>query len=282
MDDLAGRTYVVTGANTGIGRVTAHALAARGAAVILACRSAEKTAPVVAAIQDATGNAAVTFHALDLASLEDVRRSAAQLLARGAPLHGLVNNAGLAGARGETRDGFELIFGTNHLGPYLFTRLLLDRIRSSAPARIVNVASGAHFDAPGIDWSLVRGRTRTLTGMREYAVSKLCNVLFTRELARRLEGSGVTTYALHPGVVATDVWRRVPAPARWLMKRFMLTAEEGAQTQIRCAAAPELANETGRYYQDCAGKEPSPVAKDAALSRELWRRSAEWVGLPED
>lgn len=282
MDDLAGRTYVVTGANTGIGRVTAHALAARGAGVILACRSAEKTEPVVAAIQDATGNDAVTFHPLDLASLEAVRRSAAQLLARELPIHGLVNNAGLAGARGETRDGFELIFGTNHLGPYLFTRLLLDRIRSSAPARIVNVASGAHFDAPGIDWSLLRGKTRSLTGMREYAVSKLCNVLFSSELSRRLEGSGVTTYALHPGVVATDVWRRIPAPARWLMKRFMLTAEEGAQTQIRCAAAPELADETGRYYQDCAAKEPSAVAKDAALARELWRRSAEWVGLPED
>lgn len=282
MNDLAGRTYVVTGANTGIGRVTAHALAARGAGVILACRSAEKTEPVVAAIQDATGNDAVTFHPLDLASLEAVRRSAAQLLARELPIHGLVNNAGLAGARGETRDGFELIFGTNHLGPYLFTRLLLDRIRSSAPARIVNVASGAHFDAPGIDWSLLRGKTRSLTGMREYAVSKLCNVLFSSELSRRLEGSGVTTYALHPGVVATDVWRRIPAPARWLMKRFMLTAEEGAQTQIRCAAAPELADETGRYYQDCAAKEPSAVAKDAALARELWRRSAEWVGLPED
>ena len=282
MNDLAGRTYVVTGANTGIGRVTAHALAARGAGVILACRSAEKTEPVVAAIQDATGNDAVTFHPLDLASLEAVRRSAAQLLARELPIHGLVNNAGLAGARGETRDGFELIFGTNHLGPYLFTRLLLDRIRSSAPARIVNVASGAHFDAPGIDWSLLRGKTRSLTGMREYAVSKLCNVLFSSELSQRLEGSGVTTYALHPGVVATDVWRRIPAPARWLMKRFMLTAEEGAQTQIRCAAAPELADETGRYYQDCAAKEPSAVAKDAALARELWRRSAEWVGLPED
>lgn len=282
MNDLAGRTYVVTGANTGIGRVTAHALAARGAGVILACRSAEKTEPVVAAIQDATGNDAVTFHPLDLASLEAVRRSAAQLLARELPIHGLVNNAGLAGARGETRDGFELIFGTNHLGPYLFTRLLLDRIRSSAPARIVNVASGAHFDAPGIDWSLLRGKTRSLTGMREYAVSKLCNVLFSSELSRRLEGSGVTTYALHPGVVATDVWRRIPAPARWLMKRFMLTADEGAQTQIRCAAAPELADETGRYYQDCAAKEPSAVAKDAALARELWRRSAEWVGLPED
>lgn len=282
MNDLAGRTYVVTGANTGIGRVTAHALAARGAGVILACRSAEKTEPVVAAIQDATGNDAVTFHPLDLASLEAVRRSAAQLLARELPIHGLVNNAGLAGARGETRDGFELIFGTNHLGPYLFTRLLLDRIRSSAPARIVNVASGAHFDAPGIDWSLLRGKTRSLTGMREYAVSKLCNVLFSSELSQRLEGSGVTTYALHPGVVATDVWRRIPAPARWLMKRFMLTAEEGAQTQIRCAAAPELADETGRYYQDCAAKEPSAVSKDAALARELWRRSAEWVGLPED
>ena len=180
--------------------------------------------------------------------------------------------------RGMTASGFERMFGTNHVGPFLLTSLLLERLRSSPPARIVNVASGAHFSAPGIDWEAVRRPTRSITGMREYAVSKLANVLHAQELARRLEGSGVTTYALHPGVIASDIWRSVPWPVRPLMKRRMRTPEQGAQTTLYCATSDKAAGESGRYYDDCRPKEPGAAAT-AALAAELWRRSSEWTGV---
>lgn len=281
MSDLAGKTYVITGANSGIGKITARELARRGAHVIIASRSADKTLPVIDEIKRETGNDKVEFVALDLADLASVRRCAEELLARNIPIHGLINNAGLAGSRGLTKDGFELTFGTNHLGHYLLTRLLLDRIKESGPARIVNVASDSHYRARGFDWDALRTKTKSVTGYPEYETSKLANVLFTKELARQLEGTNVTTYALHPGVVATNVWRRVPGPLRWVMKKFMITPEQGAQSTIKCATAPELANESGKYY-DPKGNErrPSKVASDEALAKELWRKSAEWTGLP--
>jgi NAD(P)-dependent dehydrogenase (short-subunit alcohol dehydrogenase family) len=279
--DLAGKNFIVTGANTGIGRVTALELARRGAHVIMACRSIDKAKPVVDAIVNETGNKNVELVQLDLGDLASVRRCANDLLARDLPIHGLINNAGLAGQRGLTKDGFEIQFGTNHLGHYLFTRMLLDRIKQAGTARIVNVASESHYGAKGIDWDAVQKRTRTTTAMREYGVSKLANVLFTKELARRLEGTKVTTYALHPGVVATDVWRRVPRPLAWLMKRFMWTPEKGAQTSLRCATDAELAGETGRYYdKDGREKQPNRLADDVELAKALWTKSAEWTGLP--
>jgi retinol dehydrogenase 12 len=281
MQDLAGKTFVITGANTGIGKVTALELAKRGAHVICANRSKAKSDPVIAEIVKLSGNDKVEFVQLDLGDLASVRACAEQLLARKQPIHGLINNGGLAGAQGTTKDGFEIQFGTNHLGHYLFTRLLLDRIKESGTARIVNVSSKSHYRAKGIDWEAVRKPTRTYTAMHEYEVSKLANVLFTKELARRLEGTGVTTYAVHPGVVATDVWRKVPPPFRWLIKRFMITPEQGAEASLRTAAAPELAKETGKYY-DVGGRErnPSRLADDVELAKTLWTRSAEWTGLP--
>ena len=279
--ELDHKTFIVTGANTGIGKITARELARRGAHVILACRSADKTQPVIDDIKRETGNDQVEFVSLDLADLTSVRRCAEQLLARNIPIHALINNAGLAGKRGTTKDGFELTFGTNHLGHYLFTRLLLERLKQSGPARIVNVASASHYQARGIDWHALRQKTRSRTGLPEYSVSKLSNVLFTKELARRLEGTNVTTYALHPGVVATDAWRRIPSPVRWVMKRFMATPEEGAQTSLRCATAPELASESGRYYdKDGRERKPARLADDTELAKTLWDKSAEWTGLP--
>lgn len=279
--DLASKLFIVTGANTGIGKITAKEIARAGAHVLLACRSKEKTAAVIDEIKRETGNANVEYVHLDLGDLASVRACAEQILARNVPIHGLINNAGMAGSRGLTKDGFELIWGTNHLGPYLFTRLLLDRIRKAGTARIVNVASKSHYAARGIDWDALKQPTRSPTSMREYEVSKLCNVLFAKELAHRLEGTGITTYALHPGVVATDVWRRVPAPLRWLIKQFMISPERGAEASLRCATDPALAGQTGRYY-DVGGveKEPSRLANDAELAKTLWTRSAEWTGLP--
>jgi dehydrogenase/reductase SDR family protein 13 len=279
--DLANKLFLITGANSGIGKVTAQELARAGASVILACRSHDKTSRVIEEIKRDTGNANLEYVHLDLADLAQVRSCAQAILARRQPIHGLINNAGLAGKRGLTKDGFEMTWGTNHLGHYLFTRLLLERLVQAGSARIVNVASVAHEKAKGIDWDAVRKPTRTVTGLREYEVSKLSNVLFTKALARRLDGTGVTTYAVHPGVVATDVWRQVPAPVRWVIKRFMITPQDGAQSTLRCATAPELAGQSGRYY-DASGKEkaPNPIADDVELANTLWTKSAEWTGVP--
>jgi NAD(P)-dependent dehydrogenase (short-subunit alcohol dehydrogenase family) len=279
--DLANKLFIITGANSGIGKVTAQELARAGASLILACRSQDKTDQVIEKIKRDTGKASLEYVHLDLADLAQVRSCAQAILARDQPIHGLINNAGLAGKRGLTKDGFEMTWGTNHLGHYLFTRLLLERLVQAGSARIINVASIAHEKAKGIDWDAVRKPTRTVTGLREYEVSKLSNVLFTKALARRLDGTGVTTYAVHPGVVATDVWRQVPAPVRWVIKRFMITPEDGAQSTLRCATAPELASQTGRYY-DASGKEkaPSPIADDVELANTLWTKSAEWTGVP--
>ena len=274
--DLAGRTIVITGANTGIGRATAELLAARGAHVVLACRSQEKTAPVLAGIRAAGGSAEGV--ALDLGDLDQVRQCAAGLLATDRPLHVLLNNAGLAGTRGLTRSGFELAFGTNHVGHFLLTMLLAPRLRATPSSRIVNVASKSHYRAKGIDFEAVRTTTRSITGLPEYEVSKLANVLFTKELARRLGPSGVRSYSLHPGVVASEAWRRIPWPFRAIMKLGMITNEQGAKTSIHCATSPEVADHDGRYYDECREKKPNPLADDAALARTLWEKSVAWTG----
>ncbi len=274
---LAGRVALVTGANTGIGLVTARELAARGAEVMIACRSAERAQAARAEIARSVPGARIELLALDLSDFDSVRACAQGVLAGGKPLHLLINNAGIAGARGLTASGFELAFGINHMGHFLLTQLLLERIVQSAPARIVTVASRGHYRAGGIDWQAVRKRTATATGLHEYNVSKLANVLFSAELSRRLSGSGVTTYALHPGVVASDVWRSVPWPARALIKLFMLSNEQGARTSLYCATASEVAQQSGQYYDSCAPRRPSRLAQDEALAAELWARSEGWL-----
>ncbi len=273
--DLAGRFIVVTGANTGIGRATAEVLAARGAALVLACRSEDKTRPVLDAIRAAGGDA--RFEAVDLGDLASTRACAARIAATGKPVDVLVNNAGMAGKRGVTKDGFELTFGVNHLGPFLFTVLLAPRV-VEARGRIVNVASRAHARTKGIDFDVLRKPTRSLTGLPEYAVSKLANVLFTKELARRVGPKGVHSYALHPGVVASDAWRSVPWPFGPLIKLFMISPQEGARTSVYCATSPEVAAHDGRYYDSCRETAPNPVADDPALAKRLWEASVEWTG----
>ena len=271
MPDLEGRTFLVTGANAGIGYATAVAVARRGGKVFVANRSEERSREVL----EELGDNGAYLH-LDLADLSSVRACAKHFLDHGEPLHVLVNNAGIGGQRGLTADGFELNFGVNHLGHFLLTNLLLDRLKDNAPARIVNVSSTGHYQAKGIDWDAVRQPTKAFTAMPEYSVSKLCNVLFTQELARRLEGTGVTTYAVHPGAIASEIWKRVPWPVRPVMKAFMKSPDEGAATTLWCATAPELAGESGRYYDDCKEKEPSSVATPG-LGRELWERSEAWT-----
>jgi retinol dehydrogenase 12 len=273
--DLKGRTVLITGANTGIGRATATELARRGARVHIACRSTQRARPVLEDITAAHGPDAASLLALDLSDLASVRAAAEAYIATGEPLHVLIDNAGVAGQRGQTADGFELAFGVNHLGHFLFTTMLLGVLARSAPARVVVVSSDSHYQAGGIDFDALRRPTPSLTGLREYGVSKLCNVLFAQELARR-SGAGVTTYSLHPGVIASDIWRRVPWPLESLAKLFMQSTEQGSRTPVYCATDPVLSGVTGRYYVNCAERAPSERATPE-LAAELWERSEAWT-----
>ena len=274
---VSGQNILITGASSGIGLVTARELALAGANVYLAGRSEDRTRAVVEEIRRLTLRPCAHGLPLDLSDLASVRRCAADFLALNLPLHLLINNAGLAGARGLTRDGFEMTFGVNHIGHFVLTDLLLDRIKASAPARILTVASRAHRFAGAINWADLRRSTRSLTGVREYSVSKLCNILFSAELARRLAGSGVSTYALHPGIVDTGIWREMPALLRPLMKlRGMLSLEEGARTTLYCATRCPP-SESGLYYAKSRLAVPSNAAQDPTLASELWRRSQEWT-----
>ena len=276
MTDLSGRHFLVTGANTGIGKETARGLAKRGARVTLAGRSEDKTRAAMADILAETSGADLEFLQLDLSDFESVRKAASEFLAREEPLHVLINNAGLAGGKGLTASGFEMAFGTNHMGPFLFTQLLLDRLKQADAARIVNVASTMHYQAKGIDWDAVRRPAASRVGLKEYSVSKLANVLHAQELARRLAGTNVTTYSLHPGVIASDVYRQVPWPLRKVMTMFMKSPTDGAKTSLHCATSPEAGAETGLYYDESKPKKPASVATPE-LAAELWERSEAWV-----
>jgi len=269
------RISLVTGANTGIGLVTARELALRGDRVILACRSLAKTQPAIDAIVAATGNADVEFLQLDLADFDSVRAAAATLHERVDTLDVLVANAGLAGQRGRTTQGFEIAFGVNHLGHFLFVTEVVDLVEAAGGGRIVIVSSDSHYSADGIDFDAVREPTSSISGLPEYGVSKLANVLFAQELARRLPDS-VFVGALHPGVIASDVWRRIPWPVRPIMKRFMNSTEQGAQTSLLLATSDEVLAHRGAFWSVCELKEPNAAATPE-LAAELWRRSEAWT-----
>lgn len=275
---LNGKVALVTGANSGIGAVTARELALQGYHVFLACRSINKAQSVIQEIQSLThGQAKVEFIALDLADLDSVRRCAQSFLTRDLPLHLLIANAGLAGQKGLTQSGFELTFGVCHVGHFLLTKLLTEKLIESKPARIVVVASKAHRHARGIDFNAVLKPTHSFGGLKEYAVAKLANILFAKELGRRLYGTGVTVYAVHPGVVSTNVWRAIPQPFVKLISHFMISPEEGAKTTLYCATQPQVAADTGFYYEDCKVKVSSHAAQNINLANELWEQSLNWV-----
>jgi dehydrogenase/reductase SDR family protein 13 len=254
-----GRSFVVTGGNTGIGRATVEALVAGGARVLLAARSSEKTLPVIAAIKAAHPQADLDFLQLDLADFDNVRRAAAELLATERPVDVLINNAGLAGSKGMTKQGLELTVGTNHFGPYLFTQLVLPRLLLSSSPRIVNVASEAHYNAKRIDFDAIHKPATSTVAFGEYGVSKLMNVLHAKALARR--HPTVMTSSLHPGVVASDVWRELPSLLQKVAKLFMITNEQGAQTSLFCATSPSVTT-SGRYWDKCREKRPNRLADD--------------------
>jgi retinol dehydrogenase 12 len=269
-------SFLITGTNTGIGRATAEALAAKGGRVMLAGRSQEKTMPVVQELRARFPNTEVEFLLIDLADLASVKQAAATVLRSGRPLDVLINNAGLAAAERTTKDGFEITFGTNHVGHFALTEMLLPLLKAAPQGRIVHVASEAHRGAKGIPFDTLRTPVARREAFRVYGISKLANILYTKELARRLTDTRVTTYALHPGVVKSDIWRGLPGWMRSIITIFMITNEKGAVTSVYCATAPELATVSGRYYDKSREKEPTPVAKDENLARQLydWSDSA--------
>lgn len=271
---LSGRSFLVTGANSGIGRATAEALAGGGGRVILAGRSEERMRPVLDGVHRRHPRAAVEFLHVDVADLGSVRRAAATVLATGRSLDVLINNAGIAGTEALSPDGFDITYATNHIGPFLLTALLRPALERAPQGRIVNVSSVAHLRAPPIDWSLLERRTAPRrSGFLDYALTKLMNVLHAKELARRLAGTRTTTYALHPGGVRSNIWRAVPLPIRWGLKLFLLSNEEGARTPLYCATAPELATVSGRYYEKSREAPCNPLADDPGLAGELWVRT---------
>jgi NAD(P)-dependent dehydrogenase (short-subunit alcohol dehydrogenase family) len=284
--DMKGKTVVVTGANSGIGFETAAGLAAMGARVVVTARNADKGRAAVSAItQRLGGDAQVQLVVFDLADLASVRRGAAEILELAPRLDVLVNNAGLIlTERAETVDGYEATFATNHLGPFLLTNLLLDRVTGSAPSRIVNVASSAHGAArQGIPFDDLQSEKR-YRGMRVYGQSKLANILFTLELARRLEGSGVTANSLHPGTVRTGYGRDGDARGFlafgiMISSGFFLSPAKGARTSIYLASSPDVEGISGQYFVKCRAKQPRRWAQDPEAARRLWRVSEELVGL---
>ncbi|HEV2179843.1 MAG TPA: SDR family oxidoreductase [Gemmatimonadaceae bacterium] len=272
--DAAGPTVLITGANSGLGRASAHALAARGAKVILAARSEARAQPVLDEIRRAHPAAQLELLHLDLASLASVRRAAERVLASGHRLDVLMNNAGVAGSAGLTEDGFEITIGTNYIGPFYLTSLLMPLLVEAPQGRVVNVASVAHERVQSFDWRWLDRRTAgAKSGFNMYAASKLMNILHARELARRLAATRVTTYAVHPGGVASNIWRSLPWIVRRVLMLFLISNERGARTQVWCATAPELASTSGRYYYECREVRGTELSRDAGLATELYDRT---------
>ena len=278
---IRGKTCMITGATSGIGRASAIELGRMGAKLVLVCRNRERGDELVREIQRA-GNPDVELMVADLESQAQIRKLAADFLATKKPLHVLINNAGVFNMkRALTSDGLEEVFAVNHLAYFMLTLLLLDRIKESAPARIINIASDLHKRATLKFDDL--GGGRSFGGMSSYGQSKLANVVFTYELARRLAGTGVTVNCVHPGGVATNLAKNngaLAAVAWKVIGAFMKSPENGARTQIYLASSPEVEGVTGKYFIDSKEARSSAESHDANVARRLWEVSAQMTGLP--
>jgi len=279
---MTGKVCLVTGATSGIGRATAQGLAGASAHVIMLSRDAKKCADVATAISDATANRNVQFIACDLSSMAAVRSAATEFRRNYARLDVLVNNAGVSPSRRrESAEGFEFTLALNHLGHFLLTNLLLDLVRHAAPSRIINVSSNIYKQAR-LDFDDLQLRRR-FSAMKAYANSKLANVLFTVELARRLAGSGVTVNAMTPGLTKTNIGMEEGwfyAASKRMADFFGgKTPEQGADTLVWLASSLEVAGVTGQYFQNRKAVPFSPAAQDRDLAARLWKVSEELTGL---
>jgi NAD(P)-dependent dehydrogenase (short-subunit alcohol dehydrogenase family) len=281
---MHGKTVLITGGNSGIGLEAAVALARGGARVAITARDPQRGAAAAGQIRQRSGSDEVELVRLDLASLDSVRACAEEVTARFDRLDVLIDNAGaIIGERRNTADGFELTIGANHLGPFLLTNLLVPLLVDSAPSRVVVVSSLAHrrgvLDLDDLMWE-----RRPYVGLDAYAASKLANLLFSRELARRLDGTGVTASALHPGTIRSGFGRddtpgKVLGALMPIARPFFVDAERGAATTVFCAADPSLDGVTGRYFSRRREARTSVAARDDVLARRLWDASADLVGL---
>jgi len=282
---MNGKTILITGANSGIGKAAATEIARRGAHVVLTARDRARGEAARDDIRRASGNEAVELLLGDFAVLDDVRRLAAEADQRLPRIDVLINNAGLMlTERGETNDGYETTFQVNHLAPFLLTSLLYPKLAASAPARVVTVASGAHKRGGALDFDDLQSKG-SYVPFSVYGRSKLANILFTRELARRVAGSGVTANCMHPGVVATgfaadgDTSGVFPVLMR-IARPFMLTPEKGAETIVHLACAPEVERVTGGYFVRKRRVQPNGNALDDVAARRLWDASVALTGAP--
>ncbi|HVZ73439.1 MAG TPA: SDR family oxidoreductase [Polyangia bacterium] len=279
---MEGRVCLVTGATSGIGRETALGLAARGATVVVHGRDPARARDAAAEIARATGRPLVAPLVADLSSQAEVRRLAAEVRAKHERLHVLVNNAAIiTPTRTTTVDGLETQLAVNHLAPFLLTNLLLDVLKASAPARIVDVASQVE-SMGAIDFEDLGRARRSYERLDVYAQSKLANVLFTYELARRLAGTGVTANCLHPGVIGTNLlaaYEGRPGPLKFLSRRGRPTPREGAETSLYVASAPELEGVSGKYFRESREAVSSPRSRDVELAARLWVVSEKLVGI---
>ncbi|MFI4934742.1 MAG: SDR family oxidoreductase [Caulobacterales bacterium] len=272
---MDGKVVVITGGTSGIGEVAAQRLAARGARIVLVARDKARTQATMAGLAKAGPGQAHTAHFADLSSLAETRRVGAEIAAAEPRIDVLINNAGaLFNRRNLSVDGLEMTFAVNHMAYFVLTEVLKDRLIAAAPARIVSTASGAHQGAR-LDFDDLQS-ARSYSGFSVYGRSKLCNILFTRELARRLAGTGVTANSLHPGFVATRFGDRSGGLTQMLMPAARLGAispQKGAETIVYLASSPDVAGVTGLYFYKCAAETPSAAAQDDAAAQRLWSES---------
>ncbi len=295
---LQGVVVLITGATSGIGYTAARALYKAGAHVFLACRNESKTQEVIRKMKEEVGAidppGQLEFLSLDTSQFASVRACASAFLAKNLPLHLLINNAGIGGVAkgnsGLSSDGYELVFATNHLGHFLLTQLLMEKLQATAkslPAdfplrsvRVVNVASRAHAMVSKMDWDRLQKENQ---GFQDYGVSKACNMLFTLELARRWKEQGLDdklkAFSLHPGVVATNIWAFIPKFLQPIIKWFMINEEEGSFTTLYCALSEDISSLSGHYFDNCQLAKPrSALATNEEVAKELWQKSEEWTG----
>lgn len=280
---MSGKTCIVTGANSGIGKETALGLARMGARVVLVCRNAEKGKAALEDIRRESGSSEHDLLIADISSQASVRALAEQILKKYSRLDVLINNAGGgAGPRTLSADGIEMTVAGNHLGAALLTLLLLDLLKSSAPSRIINVSSEAQRRAR-LDMNDLQFERRKYSGFAAYGQSKLLMNAFTFELARRLEGTGVTANCLHPGVVATNIWGTDPPLVLKLivalMKPFMLNSKQGAEVSLYLATSPDVAQVSGKYFVKSKPAESSPLSRDPKVAAEIWQWTNRMIGV---
>lgn len=280
---MKGKTVVITGGNAGIGKATAIELAKKGASVVITSRSEDRAKAAVSEIRSCSGNETVSYVLVNLSSQNSVRKAAEEIKTKCPKIDVLINNAGCYASELQlTEDGLEMHFGTNHLGHFLLTNLILDNVKAAENARIINLSSIAHKSTRKLNLDDINYAKEQYGGWKAYSRSKYCNILFTKELAKRLEKEGITVNAVHPGGVRTEIAEK---NANWytklgwiLSKPLMVTVEEGASTSIYLASSPDLEGETGGYWVKCKKYFSNRPSQEEANWQALWKKSEELVG----